>query len=155
MIVSFSLNDSFFIHKSKRFESIYNLLVNKKHLFKMNELFTLAAAVGFKNNKRVKLEQKGTEMRSEHFKENQLAALYSIMLNSSDINADLESFRDYDFVKNAFKIIEEYSEGGMEILCDEVFEDKWNGINLDEEYNEYEIDLLRFVYDDYNENIGF
>lgn len=151
MAVNFSLSNSFFIFKSKKYEDIYNILVNKKHIFKMSELFTLCATLGFKHNNLVPFENKGTEMRSEHFKENQLTALYSIMINSPIINADLDSFGDYDLIKNAFKIIEQYAEGGMEILCREVFESNWNSYELADDYEYYEVDLLRFIYEDYRE----
>lgn len=151
MTVNFSLNNSFFIFKSKKYEDIYNVLVNKMHIFKMSELFTLCASVGFKHNNSVSVDSKGTEMRSEHFKENQLTALYSIMINSPLINADLDSFRDYEFIKSAFKIIEQYAEGGMEILCRDVFEKNWNGYELSEDYEYYDVDLLRFIYTDYKE----
>lgn len=151
MAVSFSLNNSFFIFKSKKYEDIYDVLVNKRHIFKMSELFTLCASLGFKHNNPVPFDNKGTEMRSEHFKESQLTVLYSIMINSPLIKADLDSFRDYDFIKNSFKIIEQYAEGGMEIICREVFEKNWNGYELVEDDEHYEIDLLRFIYEDYKE----
>jgi len=151
MVVNFSLDNSFFIFKSKKYEDIYDKLVNKKHIFKMNELFTLCAALGFKHNKPVPLKSKGTEMRSEHFKENHITALYSIMINSPLIKAELDSFSDNDFIKNAFKIIEQYAEGGIEILCREVFEKNWNGYELTVDYEYYDVDLLRFIYEDYKE----
>lgn len=153
MAVNFSLNESFFIFKSKKYEDIYDVLVNKKHIFKMSELFTTCAVLGFKHNNPVPLESKGKEMRSEHFKENNLTALYSIMINSPMINANLDSFGDYDFIKNAFKVIEQYAEGGMDILCSKVFEENWNGYNLAEDYEYYEVDLLRYIYEDFNEDV--
>jgi hypothetical protein len=73
------------------------------------------------------------------------------MINSPIINADLDSFRDYDLIKNAFKIIEQYAEGGMEILCREVLESNWNSYELTDDYEYYEVDLLRFIYQDYRE----
>jgi hypothetical protein len=151
MAVSFSLNNSFFISKSKKYEDVYEVIVNKKHIFKMYEFFTFCASVGFSHSNPLAVAEKGKEMRSEHFKETQLSVLYSIMINSPLIKADLDSFRDYDFIKNSFKIIEQYAEGGMEILCKEVFEKNWNGYVLTEEYEYYDVDLLRFVYKDYME----
>ena len=151
MAVNFSLSNSFFIFKSKKYEDIYDVLVNKKHIFKMSELFTLCASLGFKHSEPVPFESKGTEIRSEHFKENHLTALYSIMINSPLIKADLDSFSDYDFIKNAFKVVEQYAEGGMEILCKEVFEKNWKVYTLEEDYEFYDVDILRFIYEDYKE----
>lgn len=151
MAVNFSLSNNFSIYKSKKYEAIYVILASEKHIFKMGELFTLCVSLGFKHNNLVPFEKKGSEMRSEQFKENHLTALYSIMINSPLIKAELDSFRDYDFIKNAFKIIEQYAEGGMEILCREVFEKNWNGYELAEDYEYYDVDLLRFIYEDYKE----
>ncbi|HEY8892739.1 MAG TPA: hypothetical protein VIM70_21100 [Clostridium sp.] len=151
MAVDFSLSNSFFIHKSKKYEDIYDVVVNKKHIFKMSELFTLCASLGFKHSNFVQFASKGTEMRSEHFKENNLTALYSIMINSPLIKADLDNFSDYDFLKNSFKTLEKYAEGGMDILCKKVFEKNWDGNKLDADYEYYDVDLLRFIYEDYKE----
>jgi len=151
MAVSFSLNNNFFILKSKKYEDIYDVLVNKKHNFKMYELFTLCASVGFGHNNPLPIGDRGKDIRSEHLKESQLYVLYSIMIHSPLIKANLESFRDYDFIKTSFKTIEQYAEGGMEILCRDVFEKNWNGYVLEEEYEYYDVDLLRFVYEGYKE----
>lgn len=43
--------------------------------------------------------------------------------------------------------LEEYAEGGMEILCEEVFNGQWNGRTLNNEYDEYEIDISKYIYD--------
>lgn len=39
----------------------------------------------------------------------------------------------------------------MELLIKEVFGHRWDGNNLDPTYNEYEVDLLGYIYADYNE----
>lgn len=116
-----------------------------------NSPMTSDISAGFSHSNPLAIAEKGKEIRSEHLKENQLSVLYSIMINSPLIKADLDSFRDYDFIKNSFKIIEQYAEGGMEILCKEVFEKNWNGYVLTEEYEYYDVDLLRFIYKGYIE----
>ena len=147
-MIDFYLGDNFFIYKSKKYENIYDVLVNKKHLFKMSELFTLCAAIGFKNNIKLPVEKKGTEMRSEHFRKDCLPVVYSMIVNDPYIGGDIDKFEDYEFIKSAFKKIEEYAEGGMQILCQEVFENKWDKNVLDEEYDEYGVDILRYIYDE-------
>lgn len=147
-MVDFYLSDNFPIWKSKKYENIYDVLVNKKHLFKMSELFTLCATIGFKNDTKLPIAKRGTEMRSEHFRKDCLPIVYSMIVNDPCIGGDIDKFEDYEFTKSAFKKIEEYAEGGMQILHQEVFEDKWDGSSLDEEYDEYEIDILRYIYDE-------
>jgi len=152
-MIDFYLDDNFSIYKSKKYENIYNVLANKKHLFKMSELFTLCAVIGFKNKSQLPIPagKRGTEMRSEHFRKDCLPVVYSMMLNDLNIGGDdIDKFEDYEFTKNAFKKIEEYAEGGMYILCQEVFENKWDENSLDEKYDEYEIDILRYIYDEQN-----
>ncbi|WP_279379035.1 hypothetical protein [Acetivibrio straminisolvens] len=36
----------------------------------------------------------------------------------------------------------------MEILCEKVFDSNWNGKTLAREYKEYDVDLLRFIYEE-------
>jgi hypothetical protein len=152
-MIDFYLSDNFPIWKSKKYENIYDVLVNKKHLFKMSELFTLCATIGFKNGTKLPIVKRGTEMRSEHFRKDCLPVVYSMIVNDPCIGGDIDKFEDYEFIKSAFKKIEEYAEGGLQILHQEVFEDKWDGSSLDEEYDEYEIDILRYVYDEQNKEI--
>jgi len=152
-MIEFNLDNNFSIYKSKKYENIYDVLSNKKHLFKMSELFTLCAVIGFKNNMQLPVAKRGTEMRSEHFKKDCFPVIFSMILSDSDIGGDIEKFEDYEFTKSAFKKIEEYAEGGMQFLCQNVFENKWNGNTLDTEYDEYEIDILRYVYDEQNKEV--
>ena len=71
--------------------------------------------------------------------------IYVIMIKSNDINATIDDFSDINFIKDKFKIIEEYAEGGMKILVDEVFKGNWNGSELSRNYKKYEIDILSYI----------
>ena len=144
----FTLEPNFFIYKSKKYEKIYNTLSSKKIFNNMAEIFTFACVIGYKNKNKVKLAGRGTEMRSEHFKEKELVPLMSIIFEESNFDNDI--FYDYDLIKAKFNDLEEYAEGGMEILCSTAFDGHWNGIEIDDEYDEYEIDLARFILDNLN-----
>lgn len=148
--------ETFFISRSKKYDNIYEVLVGKR-IFTMAELFTFAASIGFKRNRRVNFENdRGKDIRSEYFFPQHLMVLYSLMLNDSDTGKDLNIFKDVEQLKKGMKVIEEFAEGGMEVLCEEVFEHKWDASSklLDDKWKDYEIDLARFVYKE-DTTVGF
>lgn len=151
MSVQFELSDSFFVNRSKKYDNIYDYF-NKKQTFKMAELFTLCAVIGFINNKKVSFKDKGKDLRSETIHSNELMNIYTIMMKSSDINATLDDFNNKNFRKEKFKDIEEYAEGGMDILVKEVFVGNWDGNELTPGYNKYEIDILSYINEKRNSN---
>ena len=63
-----------------------------------------------------------------------------------EIPENFENFLDAEFISTGLRLIERYAQGGMEILCNEVFEEKWDGSKLIREYKDYDADILRFVY---------
>lgn len=143
--VEFNLKgNSFFINRSKKYEAIYEYFLKNKS-FSMSELFTICTVIGFINNIRVPYNDKGKDIRSEYFSDNDLMKIYVIMMKSSDINATIDDFADINFRKDKFKIIEEYAEAGMKILVDEVFKGNWDGSELSRSYKKYEIDILSYI----------
>jgi len=42
------------------------------------------------------------------------------------------------------RLIEEYAEGGIDVLIESVFKSKWNGISLDNNYQDYDLDIISF-----------
>lgn len=139
------LMDQQILFSSKRFESIY-IFFKEQYDVKYDELFILCASIGFKNNKRVKYTEKGREFRSNYFKRDSKATAYSIILNDPDLGRQIDRFSDKDFAKEARRVLEEYAEGGMEYLVENLFVRRWDGTKLDESYSEYIIDLVSFVY---------
>ncbi len=145
----FVLKPNFFVYRSKKYDSIYELLVDKKRIFENRAgVFVFASIVGFKYNRRTKIAERATEMRSEHITEKDLLPIICMMFKEFDY--DFNMFEDYDNVKKMMTVIEEYAEGGMDILCNKAFYGQWDGQELNENYNEYEIDLVRFIYEEMN-----
>lgn len=144
MSVEFELKNTFFINRSKKYDNIYDYFY-KKSSFTMSELFTLCAVIGFTNNNKVSFSDKGKDIRSEYVSTNELMNIYTIMIKSRAINATLDDFSNPTFRKEKFKDIEEYAEGGMQILCEEVFVGNWDGYELNSNYNKYEIDILSYI----------
>ncbi len=108
----------------------------------------ICASLGFKHNKRAPRENQGREFRSNYLNTNQRATAYSIILSDPEIGKNIEQFEDPEFKRKARKHLEEYAEGGIEILIDEVFGSRWDGNKLDPNYSEYEIDILSYIYSD-------
>lgn len=138
------------IFTSQKYENIYRFLKDKLNL-KYHETFVLCAAIGYKNNRARELDKKGREFRSNFLSTGQKVTIYSIILNDQEIGKQIEKFNDKDFQLTAKKKIEQYAEGGMEILCEDVFGNKVNEFMLDENYDEYEVDILSYIYQEATE----
>lgn len=140
------------VYISKRFDDIYELLgfdTNKKVFDNRISLFLFAASIGYKYNKSIPLLDKVEyPIHCEQLTDNQLSTLYSIIINDDKLGKNIENFMKDDFLPQALKLIETYAEGGMQTICEKVFEDKWIKNTLIREYNEYDIDLLRFIYEE-------
>lgn len=138
------------IYTSKEYEEIY-IHFNTKLDIKYQDLFLICASIGFKKNQKKKIEERGREFRSNYFSSRQKSAAYSIILNDPDIGKNIEAFNDSEFRLNARRKLENYAEGGMKVLVDEVFGHRWDGNKLDPTYSEYEVDLLSYIYADSSE----
>lgn len=141
------LSEQQIIYTSKKYEPIYKVLNNLIDI-KYHDLFILCAAIGFKNNKKLPLYEKGREFRSNYLSREQKATAYSIILNDCELGRKINKFEDRDFIVQSRKRLEEYAEGGMDILVKEVFKSKWTGELLDESYGEYEIDIISYIYEE-------
>lgn len=134
------------IYTSKKYEPIYKTL-NKILEIKYQDLFILCASIGFKNNNKSLVEEKGREFRSNYLNREQRATAYTIILNDSNTGRKISRFEDKDFIIESRKTLEQYAEGGMDILVGQVFKSKWTGELLDESYDEYEIDIITYIYE--------
>ncbi|WP_461205027.1 hypothetical protein [Clostridium sp. DL1XJH146] len=130
-------------YTSKKYETIYKYL-NENLGIKYHELFTLVASIGFVNDRQIKFEKRGREFRSNYLNNQQKASIYSIILNDPELGKQIEMFNDKNFNLQCRKKLEEYAEGGMEILVEEVFKNKWNGTSLDSDYDEYDVDIMSY-----------
>lgn len=142
--------DSYKVDISRTYNDIYEVLVMDKNCRVFDNkisLFVFAASVGYRyNNPKDILDRSDNSIHCQPISESQLATVFSIIINDATIGKNFENFIDNDFLTKGLKLVEKYAQGGMEILCDRVFESNWNGDTLSRKYNEYDVDLLRFVY---------
>lgn len=140
------LSEQQLIFTSKKYEPIYKVL-NKVIEIKYHDLFMLCASIGFKNNRKATVVEKGREFRSNYLSREQKSTAYSIILNDSNLGRKIDKFEDKEFTLEARKALEQYAEGGMDILVSEVFKSKWTRDILDENYSEYEVDIISYIYE--------
>jgi hypothetical protein len=141
------LMDQALLYTSKKYEDIY-IHLNTKYEMKYHEIFLLAASLGFKKNRQSKIDGRGRELRTNYFNSRQKATAYSIILSDMDLGKKIESFESSEFMREARKKLETYAEGGMDVLVEEVFQNRWDGNKLDPTYGEYEVDILSYIYED-------
>jgi len=144
------LSEQALLYTSKEYEQIY-IHFNDKYKIKFHDLFLFFASVGAKNGKSLPFEGRGREMRTNYFNRDQRDLAYTIILNDEMTGKNIDRFTDKDFFSQARKLLEQYAQGGLNIIIEEVFGSRWNGIKLDDKYEDYEIDMLSYVYGSLNE----
>lgn len=147
--------DSYKVNVDKQYDDLYDALSGRTSKCKVFEnqisLFIFAASVGHKREiEKDILVQSDNALHCQPISEEQLATLFSIILLDKIIGGDLNKFLDNDYLAKGLKLAEKYAQAGMKILCDEVFEEHWNGNTLSREYSDYGADLLRFIYTERN-----
>lgn len=142
--MNFLQTSQIIFYTSKKYEEIY-IHLNSELKLGYKHIFLLCATLGAKNNRKSPIDNNGREFRSSYLTNEEENILYSIILNDSDIGRNIEAFNDRDSQVQMRKLLEQYAEGGMDILVDEVFKEKWNGIKLDDSYDEYFVDMLKYT----------
>lgn len=138
-------------HADERYKGIYDYFTKKQDDFsgiEIKSLFLLTVTIGFNNSKKNPFNQRGsTQMRSSYLSPDQESLVYNIAFSDNSFNNNIEelSSGDKDNLAKIKNIYEEYANGGMEILIEKVFKDRWNGEYLDPDYEHYHFDLFKFI----------
>lgn len=138
------LQNQMLMYSSKKYENIY-IHLNNEYDLQYHRLFLMCASLGARNSRFAVVEGKGREFRSNYFDNDERNLAYSIILNDESKGKDLDRFNDKAFFAEARKLLEGYAEGGMDMLVEDVFKEKWDGIKLDESYQNYPIDILSYI----------
>lgn len=130
-----------------RYDQIYTQL-NSKTRMTISEIFYLCVLLGFKNNRKSDEFQSGRkEFRVTYFNESQRSILYAI---SNEIH-EISELSQPENLNEVIKEIQKYSNGGMDILIENVFEDRYRDGSLLDSYSNYDIDILKYIYDELTE----
>lgn len=132
------------IYSSQKYEEIY-MRINKDLKITYKNIFLLCAAIGARNGRTVPVTKRGREFRASYFNESEENLVYTIILNDEFYGKNIQRFNDPEFRKKSREIIEEYAEGGMTILVEEVFKGNWNGHKLDDKYYVYDVDIMKYL----------
>lgn len=132
------------IFTSERYGSIYGHFI-ENYGIKLAELFLMAMTIGFYHNRRVERKGEGRQFRSNYFSTQERSSVYTMLLTDPEMGKAIEHFEEKEFQFKARKVMEEYAEGGMKILVEEVFMGNWDGNTLDKTYKEYEVDILSYI----------
>ena len=134
------------IYSSKGNENIYKFF-NENYGIDYSEFFVICVVIGFKNKSRIAFNETGREFRSNYIKSNNRATLYTVLLSESREQYTIHDFTNKEKYKDMIKTLEEYAEGGVQILIQKSFRSKYYKGNLDMDYKYYLKDLLQYFSD--------
>lgn len=107
--------------KSSTMEIYYQTLVKDGLFDTMKDVMLTAIALGYKNNRRASFDKYGGDAIKEHIFKDDMDFLNVIaVLTTKDIKILLEENKD-----EKYKMLEEYAEGGMQILVDSIFNETY------------------------------
>lgn len=138
-------------HVDESYTGIYDYFTKRQDNapgIEIKYLFLLTVTIGFNNSKRKEMNSRGsTQMRSSYLSPDQESLVYNIAFSDGNFNNDIEKLAsgEKSNLADIKKMYEEYANGGMEILIEKVFKGRWNGEELDPEYEHYHYDLFKFV----------
>lgn len=132
---------------SKKYEDIY-IKFKDEYSIGYADLFCLACSIGFVENLKQKVEEKGRELRVNFLNSDERATIiYTILLEDEDLNINLEDLLDKDRFYKYRKTLEEYAEGGMYYLTKNIFPSHIKDNTAVKAYNDYIIDIMSYAYD--------
>ena len=148
--MSFLQEPGLLIYASEQYDDIY-MRMNKDFKMSYKNIFLLCAALGARKGERVPFEKRGREFRGTYLNEEEEQLAYAIILNDEENGKNIEVFDDPEFRSEGRRILQEYAEGGMSILVENVFKEKWNGIRLDPRYDNYGVDMMKYLLAELNQ----
>lgn len=134
----------------EKYTDIYNYFTKKNDGIDgidTGTLFLLSAAIGFKNSRKSKLIKKDKQTRGSFLIPDEESLIYNMAYSDEVFNGNLEKLAsdDKETINEIKNLYEEYANGGMEILVENVFKDHWDGIELERSYEKHHYDLSRFI----------
>lgn len=125
-----------------------------KNKIEIKQLYILAAAVGFKNSKRVQIENKGKETRTSYLSYKEEALLLNMVFADSEIDNNIDEIVNLNNKMKIKNIIDEYANGGLELIVESGLPHRWNGEFLNNEDGNLTFDLSKYILSEV-QNIPF
>ncbi|MEB7421532.1 hypothetical protein NGB78_05525 [Staphylococcus arlettae] len=148
-------NQMIFIADSK-YNDVYDTFTKKEseNKIEIKHLYILAATVGFKNSRRVKIESKGKETRTSYLSYKEEALLLNMVFADSEINNNIDEIVNLNNKMKIKGIIDEYANGGMQLIVENALSHRWNGDYLNNEDGNLVFDLSKYILSEV-QNIPF
>lgn len=135
------------IKADEKYEDIYTKLTNKTGM-SIHEIFYLCVLLGFKSQYKSDDFTAGRkEFRVTYLNETQRSILYTIANEFKPLSELTTSEANSEVIKEYQK----YSNGGMELLIENVFKDRYRDGLLQDNYKKYDVDILKYIYDQVTE----
>ncbi|TJY15181.1 hypothetical protein [Staphylococcus chromogenes] len=125
-----------------------------KNKIEIKQLYILAATLGFKNSKRVQVSSKGKETRTSYLSYKEEALLLNMVFADSEINNNIDKIVNLNNKIKIKNIIDEYANGGLELMVERGLSHRWNGEFLDNEDGNLTFDLSKYILSEI-QNIPF
>lgn len=130
-----------------RYEDIYTKLSEKTDMT-ISEIFYLCVLIGFHSKRKSNDFIVGRkELRVTYLDETQKSVLYAIANGLKP----LSELTGAEAINTVIREYQKYSNGGMDILIEDVFKDRYQDGILQSSYTKYEIDILKYVYENITE----
>lgn len=139
------LSNQILLYTSEKYEEIYKE-INSRFKITYAQLFTLMVAIGFKNNKKVPLLKYGREFRSTYLKEDSRTIIYTILLSDKSLNIEFKDLIDNKKFKEYSKVLQEYAEGGMSFLIENIFPENIEKNTNSKNYDDYIFEIAKYVH---------
>lgn len=114
------------------------------------EIFMLALVIGYNEGRKSKIiDNKGAEFRPSYLKNEERSIIYAISYKEYG-DEFINRFNEKDFQNKLQDTLIEYSNTGMELLIGKVLKDNLVDGKFISNYHDYDIDVIKYVYDQLN-----
>jgi|SRR5699024_7072656 len=139
-----------------KYNDVFETFTKKEsgNKIEIKQLYILAATVGFKNSKRVKIENKGKETRTSYLTYKEEALLLNMVFADSEVDNNIDQIVNLNNKAKIKGIIDEYANGGLELILESGLPHRWNGDYLNNEDGNLTFDLSKYILSEV-QNIPF
>lgn len=143
-------------YTDSKYNDVFDTFIKKeaKNKIEIKQLYILAATLGFKNSKRVQVSSKGKETRTSYLSYKEEALLLNMVFADSEINNNIDKIVNLNNKIKIKNIIDEYANGGLELIVERGLPHRWNDEFLDNEDGNLTFDLSKYILSEI-QNIPF
>lgn len=131
---------------SEKYQNIY-IKISEDTNISYHELFTLVCSIGFKKGRKTAFTKTGREFKCQHISsDEQKTVVYTILLQDENLEIEIEDLMNKDRFSEYKRVLQEYAEGGMDVLVEEALPPNIYIETKAKTYNNYIVDIMSYVY---------